>query len=108
MTFSTRAPKDAGPLGVGAPYLDPAKPVNNNNRVYEITRLTSCLARCPSVRRRTSSGSALRRSLSGQEPATNREPGIDFLTPYWMIRYYSEVAPPASTPMPDFAGPAFL
>ena len=47
-------------------------------------------------------------ALSGQEPATNREPGIDFLTPYWMIRYYSEVAPPASTPMPDFAGPAFL
>ena len=47
-------------------------------------------------------------ALTGQQPATYSEPGIDYLTPYWMLRYYSEVAPPALTPMPDFAGPAFL
>ncbi len=45
-------------------------------------------------------------SLDGGEGPTTREPGIDFLTPYWMIRYFTEVAPPASTPFPEWAGPA--
>ncbi|MCW2500527.1 MAG: hypothetical protein JWN87_2203 [Frankiales bacterium] len=43
----------------------------------------------------------------GQGPAA-REPGIDFLTPYWMTRYYTEVAPPAARPLPEWAGPAHL
>jgi hypothetical protein len=44
--------------------------------------------------------------LDGQRAATNREPGIDFLTPYWMLRYFTEVAPPAANPFPAWAGPA--
>jgi hypothetical protein len=44
--------------------------------------------------------------LNGQSPATWREPGIDYLTPYWMLRYYTEVAAPTETPMPEWAGPA--
>jgi hypothetical protein len=46
--------------------------------------------------------------LDGREDAQWREPGIDYLTPYWMIRYFTEVAPPAATPFPEWAGPAFL
>lgn len=45
--------------------------------------------------------------LNGWQPATWREPGIDFLTPYWMIRYFTEVAPPAVTPIPTDLGPAY-
>jgi hypothetical protein len=44
--------------------------------------------------------------LDGRHPAEHREPGIDFLTPYWTVRYFTEVAPPASSPFPDWAGPA--
>jgi hypothetical protein len=44
--------------------------------------------------------------LDGSQPATHRMPAIDFLTPYWMIRYYSEVATPAFTPFPEWPGPA--
>ena len=40
--------------------------------------------------------------LDGSQDARHRNPGIDFLTPYWMIRYFTEVAPPALTPMPDY------
>jgi hypothetical protein len=32
-------------------------------------------------------------------------PGIDFLMPYWMLRYYTEVAPPPLTPFPEYLGP---
>lgn len=46
--------------------------------------------------------------LDGQQPATWREPGIDYLTPYWMLRYLTEVAPPAAEPLPEWAGPAHL
>ena len=45
-------------------------------------------------------------ALDGQLSPSWREPGIDFLTPYWMLRYYSEVAPPNLTPFPEWAGPA--
>jgi len=45
--------------------------------------------------------------LDGQESAQWREPGIDFLTPYWMIRYFTEVAPPPVTPIPTDLGPAY-
>ena len=44
--------------------------------------------------------------LDGQEPATHREPAIDYLTPYWMIRWATEVLKPALTPLPAWAGPA--
>ena len=47
-------------------------------------------------------------ALDGQEDAQWREPGIDFLTPYWMLRYYTEVAKPTGTSLPEWAGPAFL
>jgi hypothetical protein len=38
--------------------------------------------------------------LDGQQAATHRTPGIDYLSPYWMLRYYTEVAPPARKPLP--------
>lgn len=47
-------------------------------------------------------------ALDGSDGPTAREPGIDFLTPYWMIRYFTEVAPPALSPFPEWAGPAHL
>ena len=34
-------------------------------------------------------------------------PGADFLLPYWMVRYYSEVARPTRSPLPEWAGPTF-
>ncbi len=40
--------------------------------------------------------------LNGSEAKTHRAPGIDFLTPYWMIRYLTEVAPPALRPLPQW------
>ena len=44
--------------------------------------------------------------LDGAICAACREAGIDFLTPYWMIRYFTEVAQPTSSPFPEWAGPA--
>jgi hypothetical protein len=44
--------------------------------------------------------------LDGGEPASHREPAIDYLTPYWMIRWATEVLKPALTPLPAWAGPA--
>jgi hypothetical protein len=46
--------------------------------------------------------------LDSAEPATHREPAIDYLTPYWMIRYFTEVAPPVLSPLPTWAGPAHV
>lgn len=46
-------------------------------------------------------------NLNGHEDAEVREPGIDYLTPYWMLRYFTEVVTPASTPVPDYLGPAY-
>jgi hypothetical protein len=43
--------------------------------------------------------------LDGQQPATHRNPGIDFLTPYWMIRYFTEVVHPAKSPLPEWPLP---
>jgi hypothetical protein len=45
-------------------------------------------------------------NLDGYDGPTARQPGIDFLTPYWMIRYFTEVAPPAYKPLPGWFGPA--
>jgi len=38
--------------------------------------------------------------LDGHQAATHRTPGIDYLSPYWMLRYYTEVAPPPLCPLP--------
>lgn len=46
--------------------------------------------------------------LDGSIGPTERMPGIDFLTPYWMIRYFTEVARPEVSPFPEWAGPAHL
>lgn len=45
-------------------------------------------------------------ALDGQQPATYSEPGIDYLAPYWLLRYFTEVAPPADQPLPTWPGPA--
>jgi hypothetical protein len=45
--------------------------------------------------------------LDGGGSPYEREPGVDFLTPYWMLRYYSEVAPPPHKPFPAWPGPTF-
>ncbi len=44
--------------------------------------------------------------LDSTEPASHREPAIDYLTPYWMLRYVTEVAKPALAPLPAWPGPA--
>lgn len=45
--------------------------------------------------------------LDGSVEATHQEPGIDYLLPYWMLRYYTEVAPPPLDPITTWSGPAF-
>jgi hypothetical protein len=35
------------------------------------------------------------------------EPGIDYLLPYWMIRYLTEVDTPALNPLPVYPGPRY-
>ena len=45
-------------------------------------------------------------ALDGQQGPSWREPGIDFLTPYWMLRYFTEAEVPAATPFPEWQGPA--
>ena len=44
--------------------------------------------------------------LDGSEAATHQTPGIDYLTPYWTIRYWTEVAEPDLAPLPTWIGPA--
>ncbi len=44
--------------------------------------------------------------LDGNQAFTHRMPAIDFLTPYWMIRYFTEVVPPPLRPLPEWPGPA--
>lgn len=43
--------------------------------------------------------------LDGGYDPQDEEPGVDFLLPYWMLRYYTEVAPPALAPFPKWDGP---
>lgn len=45
--------------------------------------------------------------VGGDHATPWRGPSIDFLTVYWMLRYFSEVAPPAVEPLPAWAGPTF-
>lgn len=44
--------------------------------------------------------------LDGGESLTHQFPGIDYLLPYWMLRYYTEAAPPPVEPIPAWPGPA--
>jgi hypothetical protein len=44
--------------------------------------------------------------LDGEEGPTHAAPGVDYLTPYWTIRYYTEVAQPDLAPLPAWAGPS--
>ena len=39
-----------------------------------------------------------RTDINGSQPATHRTPGIDYMTPYWMLRYELEVVHPALRP----------
>jgi len=43
--------------------------------------------------------------LDGSAAAHGREPGVDYLTPYWVLRYFTEVDVPAVSPLPAWAGP---
>jgi hypothetical protein len=47
-------------------------------------------------------------ALDGDQDPSWREPGIDYLTPYWMLRYLTEVSPPALRPLPKWLGPAHV
>jgi len=44
--------------------------------------------------------------LNGSSDPADEEVGVDYLLPYWMIRYHTEVAPPALEPFPAWPGPA--
>jgi hypothetical protein len=44
--------------------------------------------------------------LDGADAPTHQAPGIDYLTPYWTIRYLTEVARPALAPLPEWIGPS--
>jgi hypothetical protein len=44
--------------------------------------------------------------LNGSEALTHQTPGIDYLLPYWMLRYYTEVKKPADAPFPPWPLPA--
>lgn len=45
--------------------------------------------------------------ITGDHKDPWRGPSIDFLGTYWMLRYYSEVAPAPRAPLPVWAGPRF-
>jgi hypothetical protein len=38
--------------------------------------------------------------------STQQYPGVDYLLPYWMLRYYSEVEEPSLAPFPAWVGPS--
>jgi hypothetical protein len=45
--------------------------------------------------------------MDGTSDPRHQEPGIDYLLPYWMLRWSTEVAPPALQPLPIWIGPRF-
>ncbi len=45
--------------------------------------------------------------LTGSESATHQSPGVDYLLPYWMLRYFSEVQTPLGEPFPAWPGPSY-
>ena len=44
--------------------------------------------------------------LDGHEATNYQAPGIDYLLPYWMLRYYTEIAPPPVSPFLPWPGPS--
>lgn len=44
--------------------------------------------------------------LDGGIGSTHQMPGVDYLLPYWMLRYYSEVEEPSLSAFPAWVGPA--
>lgn len=44
--------------------------------------------------------------LDGSTSATHQAPGVDYLLPYWMLRYFTEVEVPTLSPFPTWPGPA--
>jgi hypothetical protein len=45
-------------------------------------------------------------ALDGADAPTHQAPGIDYLTPYWTLRYLTEVARPDLAPLPTWPGPS--
>jgi hypothetical protein len=45
--------------------------------------------------------------LDADRSPLHESQGIDYLLPYWMIRYYTEVVHPRNEPFPAYVGPAF-
>ncbi len=45
--------------------------------------------------------------MTGVANPAHEEPGIDYLLPYWMLRYHTEVAVPALQPLPVWSGPRY-
>ncbi|MDP9183648.1 MAG: hypothetical protein M3P04_12845, partial [Actinomycetota bacterium] len=43
--------------------------------------------------------------LKGGNGPNTREAGVDYLTPYWMLRYYTEVEHPSQGSLPPWPGP---
>jgi hypothetical protein len=44
--------------------------------------------------------------MNGSTSSTHQAPGIDYLLPYWMMRYEREVAPPTADPLTPWPGPS--
>jgi hypothetical protein len=45
--------------------------------------------------------------LFGQVSSTHQAPGVDYLLPYWMLRYYTEAAAPIGGSFPAWHGPTY-
>jgi hypothetical protein len=45
--------------------------------------------------------------LFGSQSVNHQAPGIDYLLPYWMIRYLTEANTPVLAPYPPWPGPSF-
>jgi hypothetical protein len=45
-------------------------------------------------------------ALDGSQDPTISQPGVDFLSPYWMLRYWTEVRLPDRRPLPAWPGPS--
>ena len=46
--------------------------------------------------------------LEASVGATHQAPGVDYLLPYWMLRYHTEVSVPGLSPFPPYPGPGHL